>query len=61
MKYLEIYVPLHALLHTVEDEKGKYIYKNIVEKEKYIFIKPISTSVFGNPLRVVNIINGPRK
>ena len=32
----------------------------IVEKEN-IFIKSILTSVFGNTLIVVNIINGPRK
>ena len=63
MKYLEIYVPLHALLHTVEDEKRKYTYlqKYWAGERECIFIKPISTSVFGNPLRVVNIINGPRK
>ena len=40
--------------------KKENIFTEIVEKEN-IFIKPISTSVFGNPLRVVNIINGPRK
>ena len=42
-------------------KKEKYIYKIVEKENKYIFMKPISTSVFGNPLRVVNIINGPRK
>ena len=42
--------------------KKENIFTKIVEKENiFIKIKPISTSVFGNTLGVVNIINGSRK
>ena len=38
--------------------KKENIFTKIVEKKsKCIFMKPISTSVFGNPLIEVNIIN----
>ena len=52
---------LYMLYYTLWKMKKENIFTKIVEKEKNIFIKPISTSVFGNTLRVVNIINGSRK